>query len=196
MTKHTISPAIRRTSCTASRLVRCRRWRRPKEVVRLPLSHVCAMQWQTSTLCGRSLRPLSAGRPMFFGPPLHCGIDSLNASPVKTPRPSGESSRMTVSRRFAWREVAPGIECKVLATDPGTDRVSMLVRLAPGIEYPAHRHAGLEELHLLHGELMINDRKLAPGDYYRGEPGTSDTYVSSPTGCTCVLMTSLGDELH
>ena len=111
-------------------------------------------------------------------------------------RPPGESSRMTVSRRFAWKEVAPGIECKVLATDPGTDRVSMLVRLAPGIEYPAHRHAGLEELHLLHGELMINDRKLASGDYYRGEPGTSDTYVSSPTGCTCVLVTSLGDELH
>ena len=29
----------------------------------------------------------------------------------------------------------------------------MLVRLAPGAAYPPHRHAGVEELHLLEGEL-------------------------------------------
>ena len=48
-----------------------------------------------------------------------------------------------------WEEVAPGISCKLLATDAATDRVSMLVRLAPGADYPPHRHAGLEELYLL-----------------------------------------------
>ena len=31
-----------------------------------------------------------------------------------------------------WEQVAPGIECKLLATDAERDRVSMLVRLAPG----------------------------------------------------------------
>jgi hypothetical protein len=31
-----------------------------------------------------------------------------------------------------WKEVAPGISCKLLATDPETHRVSLLVRLAPG----------------------------------------------------------------
>ena len=55
-----------------------------------------------------------------------------------------------------WEEVAPGIFCKLLATDRERDRVSMLVRLAPGVEYPAHRHAGVEELHLLDGELWID----------------------------------------
>ena len=110
----------------------------------------------------------------------------LNAAP----------SRKTPARRFEWETVAPGISCKVLAKDLATDRISMLVRLEPGVAYPAHRHAGEEELHLLHGELMIDGRKLYPGDYYRAEPGTSDTRVWSETGCTCVLMTSMQDELR
>ena len=45
-----------------------------------------------------------------------------------------------------WKQVAPGIECKLLATDTERHRVSMLVRLAPGARYPAHTHAGVEEL--------------------------------------------------
>jgi anti-sigma factor ChrR (cupin superfamily) len=94
-----------------------------------------------------------------------------------------------------WREAAPGISCKLLATDAENNRVSMLVHLAPGIAYPPHRHAGLEELHLLHGELMIGDRKLYPGDYNRAEAGSVDLRVWSETGCTCVLITSLDDTL-
>lgn len=94
-----------------------------------------------------------------------------------------------------WDEVAPGICCKLLATDAEHGRVSMLVRLAPGIHYPPHRHAGIEELHLLDGELWIGERKLRPGDYNRGEPGALDTHVWSETGCTCVLVTSTSDEI-
>jgi hypothetical protein len=41
-----------------------------------------------------------------------------------------------------WEQVAPGIECKLLATDTERHRVSMLVRLAPGARYPAHTPCG------------------------------------------------------
>jgi len=95
-----------------------------------------------------------------------------------------------------WEQVAPGIECKLLATDTERHRVSMLVRLAPGASYPGHTHAGVEELHLLEGELWIDERKLFPGDYNYGAPGTGDERVSSETGCTCVLVTSIKDVLH
>ena len=95
----------------------------------------------------------------------------------------------------AWEEVAPGIFCKLMATDTQRHRVSMLVRLLPGVEYPPHTHAGLEELFLLDGELWINDRKLYPGDYNRAEASTADTRVWSETGCTCVLVTSTQDIL-
>ena len=74
--------------------------------------------------------------------------------------------------------------------------VSMLVRLAPGGEYPAHTHSGVEELHLLEGELWIDGRKLCPGDYNRCEPGTGDKRVWSETGCMCVLVTSTRDVLR
>ena len=95
----------------------------------------------------------------------------------------------------AWEEVAPGIFCKLMATDTDKQRVSMLVRLMPGVEYPPHTHAGLEELWLLDGELWIDERKLVPGDYNRAEAGSGDKRVWSETGCTCVLITSTQDLL-
>jgi len=95
-----------------------------------------------------------------------------------------------------WEQVAPGIACKLLATDTERHRVSMLVRLAPGASYPGHTHAGVEELHLLDGELWIDERKLFPGDYNYGAPGTGDDRVWSETGCTCLLITSTEDILR
>jgi anti-sigma factor ChrR (cupin superfamily) len=95
-----------------------------------------------------------------------------------------------------WEQVAPGIECKLLSTDAERHRVSMLVRLAPGASYPAHTHAGIEELHLLDGELWIDERKLLPGDYNYAGPGSGDERVWSETGCTCVLLTSTQDVLR
>jgi anti-sigma factor ChrR (cupin superfamily) len=95
-----------------------------------------------------------------------------------------------------WEPVAPGIECKLLATDTERHRVSMLVRLAPGASYPAHTHAGVEELHLLGGQLWIDERKLFPGDYNYGAPGAHDERVWTETGCACVLITSTKDNLR
>jgi anti-sigma factor ChrR (cupin superfamily) len=94
-----------------------------------------------------------------------------------------------------WEQVTPGIECKLLATDTERHRVSMLVRLAPGASYPAHTHAGVEELHLLEGELWIDERQLFPGDYHYAAPGSADERVQSETGCTCLLVTSTNDVL-
>jgi anti-sigma factor ChrR (cupin superfamily) len=96
----------------------------------------------------------------------------------------------------SWKEVAPGLACQILATDEANERVSLLVRLAPGVAYPPHDHAGVEELHLLDGELWIDDRKLRPGDYSRAEPGTTDRRVWSETGCMCLLVTSFRDVLR
>jgi ChrR Cupin-like domain len=112
---------------------------------------------------------------------------------------TGREPLVSVPQREAppeWEEAAPGIFCKLLATDTEQDRVSMLVRLAPGVAYPPHRHAGVEELYLLDGELWIEDKKLYPGDYNRAEPGTDDQRVWSETGCTCVLITSTRDLLR
>lgn len=112
---------------------------------------------------------------------------------------NGKQPVLPTARQWSepeWEQVAPGIECKLLATDSERHRVSMLVRLAPGASYPPHTHAGVEELHLLDGELWIDEHKLFPGDYNYGVPGTGDEHVWSETGCTCVLITSTEDVLH
>jgi anti-sigma factor ChrR (cupin superfamily) len=109
-------------------------------------------------------------------------------------RPAAPAAREW--REPDWEEVAPGILTKLLAADHENDRVSMLVRLAPGVAYPPHKHAGVEELHLLDGVLIVDEKTLYPGDYIYGEPGTTDALVWSETGCTCVLITSTRDELR
>lgn len=140
-------------------------------------------------------------------------VDGFAAWPTDVLRPSA-SLQDRLARRIAadagrdpvpppapqwsepeWDEVAPGILCKLLATDQERDRVSMLVRLLPGAAYPPHTHAEIEELHLLDGELWIDDRKLHPGDYNRAQAPTGDRHVWSETGCTCVLITSTRDVL-
>ena len=94
-----------------------------------------------------------------------------------------------------WGIAAPGISCRLLARDAENNSLSMLVRLDPGTDYPPHRHAGREELYLLDGELMIDDKKIYPGDYVRAEADSVDHRVWSKTGCTCVLMTSTKDVI-
>jgi quercetin dioxygenase-like cupin family protein len=94
-----------------------------------------------------------------------------------------------------WEEAAPGIHVKILARNTENDSVSMLVRLDPGTDYPAHRHAGIEELHLLHGILKVDERTLYPGDFIHSDAGSVDHRVWSETGCTCFLLTSTEDVL-
>lgn len=145
---------------------------------------------------------------------LHSVTDALASSPPDVLRPpdalwervahriadeTDRKSRSPRTERYSepsWECVGPGLSCKVLATDNESHRTSMLVRLEPGAEYPQHTHADVEELHLLHGELWIGDRKLSPGDYNRAEPGTSDLQVWSKTGCTCILITSARDVFY
>ena len=103
--------------------------------------------------------------------------------------------RLEALAKPEWEEAAPGIHVKILARNAEIDSVSMLVRLDPGTDYPAHTHAGTEELHLLHGVLKVDDRTLYPGDFIHSEAGSVDHRVWSETGCTCFLMTSTEDAL-
>lgn len=169
----------------------------------LPAGEMASMEAHIAG-CAACIRELSMLRPV---------IESLVAWPIDSLRPAaslwdrlldriseGPQQAEAPSRapwvEPEWEEVAPGIACKILATDLQRDRVSMLVRLAPGVEYPAHTHAGVEELHLLQGQLWIEERELVPGDYYSAQPGTSDRRVWSETGCTCFLLASPSDELR
>ncbi|HZS32650.1 MAG TPA: cupin domain-containing protein [Methylomirabilota bacterium] len=170
----------------------------------LPASELPAVESIIAT-CAECRQELAALRPV---------VDRFVAWPTDVLRPA-DSLWERLARRIGadtgqpplvpppprpaqpeWEDVAPGISCKVLATDAENGRVTMLVRLTPGGEYPPHTHAGVEEVYMLHGVLIVDDRELHPGDYLRSEPGTTDHRVWSRTGCSCVLITSTRDELH
>ena len=170
----------------------------------LPTSELLSIQMHIAS-CPDCERELESLRPV---------VDRFVSWPTDVLRPT-TSLQARLARRLAeetgkppvlpptqrwsepeWEQVAPGIECKLLATDEERHRVSMLVRLAPGASYPGHTHAGVEELHLLDGELWIDDRQLFPGDYNYGAPGAGDERVWSETGCTCILITSTKDILR
>jgi anti-sigma factor ChrR (cupin superfamily) len=149
----------------------------------LPASELPAIQAHVAT-CPDCQRELDSLRPV---------IDRFVSWPTDVLRPTtslqarlaarvaeetGKPPVLPPARQWSepeWEQVAPGIECKLLATDEQRHRVSMLVRLAPSASYPAHTHAGVEELHLLDGELWIDERKLFPGDYNYAAPGTART---------------------
>ena len=173
-------------------------------VLALPASEVAAAEAHIASCpdCRRELQSLRPVVDRFVSWPTDVlrPTTSLQARlALRIAEETGKQPVLPPASRWSepeWDRVAPGIECKLLATDTDRHRVSMLVRLAPGAHYPAHTHAGVEELHLLDGELWIDERKLAPGDYNHGVAGASDQRVWSETGCTCLLITSTKDVLR
>jgi anti-sigma factor ChrR (cupin superfamily) len=169
----------------------------------LPASEVAAAEAHIASCldCQRELESLRPVVNRFVSWPTDVlrPTTSLQARlALRIAEETGKDAVLPAAGRWSepeWEQVAPGIECKLLATDTVRHRVSMLVRLAPGASYPAHTHAGAEELHLLDGELWIDERKLFPGDYNYGAPGAGDERVWSETGCTCLLVTSSKDVL-
>jgi len=169
----------------------------------LPAAEVTEIQEHIASCsdCQREVESLRPVRDKFVSWPTDVLRPTTSLQPrlaLRIAEETGEQPVLPSARQWSepeWEQVAPGIECKLLATDSARHRVSMLVRLAPGARYPAHTHAGIEELHLLDGELWIDERKLFPGDYNYGAPGTGDERVWSETGCTCVLVTSTNDVL-
>ena len=170
----------------------------------LPAREVAAAETHIASCpdCGRELKSLRPVVDRFVSWPTDVLRPTTSLQARLAQRIAEETGKPPVlpqQRQWSepdWEQVAPGIECKLLATDTERHRVSMLVRLAPGASYPPHTHAGVEELHLLDGELWIDERKLFPGDYNYGAPSAGDDRVWSETGCTCILITSTKDILR
>ncbi|MDX2170145.1 MAG: cupin domain-containing protein [Deltaproteobacteria bacterium] len=101
--------------------------------------------------------------------------------------------RVVFGSQIAWQpSPLPGVEFKLLREDAVTGRRTRLIRIAPGAEYPKHRHAQLEEVALLEGDLMVNGVLMHPGDYCSAEDASVHHRVYSPSGC--VFIVTAGDN--
>ena len=88
-----------------------------------------------------------------------------------------------------------GIEARRLFTDAAHKRVTMMVRMAPGSAYPAHRHADVEECYVLQGDLDTGTMHMHGGDYQRAEKDSVHPVQTTRGGCLLLLVSSQDDEL-
>jgi len=95
-----------------------------------------------------------------------------------------------------WKQLpVRGAWIKLLSLERGRGYAVLLGRLEPGMRYPAHTHAGPEELLVLSGDLHIGGLTLGPGDFHHSDAGTSHEDNHSVEGCTLLAVVPPDHEL-
>ena len=94
------------------------------------------------------------------------------------------------STAIPWRAFpdAPGVEYKVLRRHATGGGLTLLLRFAPGANYPAHRHPGGEEYFILEGSLEDGGLTYSAGDYVYYPPGSAHRPASREGSILLVLL--------
>ena len=100
------------------------------------------------------------------------------------------------SADMRWKPVAPGISCKILFADQERMYTTCLIRAEAGARYPRHRHAGVEELLVLEGDLHVHGVVMRAGDYCRADPGSFHEETFTEGGCVLLQMASQLDQMQ
>lgn len=95
-----------------------------------------------------------------------------------------------------WKDTPfPGVSTRLLDYDRETDRVTVLLRFAPGATYPSHRHRGAEQCLVLEGDVESAGVRLTAGDYSVAPAASVHGVLCSESGCLLLIMASRGDEI-
>jgi anti-sigma factor ChrR (cupin superfamily) len=86
-----------------------------------------------------------------------------------------------------------GVEVALLFLDRVHRTRSLVVKAAAGVIYPLHRHAEIEEIYMLEGELVIDGQVYLAGDYIRSYPNSRHA-PSTSTGCMFLIRACIDDE--
>lgn len=101
------------------------------------------------------------------------------------------------SAGMPWRSFpdAPGVEYKVLRRHATAGGLTLLLRFAPGADYPAHRHPAGEEYLVLAGSLEDGGRTYHAGDYVYYPPGSAHRPASREGTTLLVLLPAAIERL-
>jgi hypothetical protein len=118
--------------------------------------------------------------------------------PEKSPEravPQSPESFLTIrAQDIKWQpHPVPGVEVSIFYTDPVSHRVSGLLKAEPGMQYPLHRHAAVEEIYMISGDLVVGEQVYGAGDYIRSHPSSVHN-PHSVTGCVFFFHSSMDDE--
>jgi anti-sigma factor ChrR (cupin superfamily) len=128
----------------------------------------------------------------------------LDAAPVRESRPEVSVgtfvgnlvNHLSVSRSqdLEWSAYrVPGVSIAFFHKNPETRQAVGLLKATAGVQYPLHRHADVEELYMLEGELIVDGIPYAKGDYIRSVPGSSHR-AETISGCLLLFRSSLDNE--
>lgn len=117
------------------------------------------------------------------------GLRSQISSSLRVPGVLLQQSGVFISRsgELALRAMAPGIAYKPLYEDSARRYNTSVVRMDARAHYPSHRHAAMEELYLLSGDLHVEGQIMRSGDYRRADSGTIHGETFTDSGCLFLL---------
>ena len=104
--------------------------------------------------------------------------------------------RFVRSARLSWEPgAAQGVEVKQLFADPSGNRTTKMYRMAAGSTYPAHRHADVEDIYVVDGDLLVNGVPMRAGDYCRADAGSLHHGIRTESGCLFIATASERNQL-
>jgi hypothetical protein len=110
------------------------------------------------------------------------------------PEPALQPFLAVRSQHLVWQpHSTPGVQIAIVHTDEIKREVVGFLKAEPGVRYPYHRHAAIEELFMLEGDLVIGDEVFGSGDYIRSLPGTGHAPYTVD-GCKFFFHTSMDDD--
>lgn len=100
-------------------------------------------------------------------------MSTIDDLPLAQKLDSGKS-HFIEPQGMAWEATAfPGVEVKVLYSDPATGMSTVLARLAPGAFIPLHEHQALEQTYVLEGSLEDEQGAVREGEFCWREAGNT-----------------------
>jgi anti-sigma factor ChrR (cupin superfamily) len=93
-----------------------------------------------------------------------------------------------------WRQLAPGVEVKLLHRDTVRRYQSVLLRIAPGASLYRHHHPEAEEVFVLSGDVSIFGKRMFAGDYCHAEADSIHPESYSECGCVMFIVASMGNH--
>lgn len=97
--------------------------------------------------------------------------------------------------RLDWeRTPVRQVDRKPLFLDSKRGYRTQLIRIEPGGVYPSHRHADIEEIYIIEGNLSVGGVTMYAGDYCRAEIDSVHEGVTSKDGCVFLALASANNE--
>ena len=122
-------------------------------------------------------------------------IDPLQNFDPKN-RPDHLKSHLLDTQTMAWSTSQfPGIEMKILYSDPGSGVSTILFKLEAGAVVPLHEHTAVEQTYVLEGSLEDDEGEVHAGGFV-WRPGGNIHIATAPRGAIILSIFMKPNRFH